>query len=330
MESSIVESDRLRRHAQHAVACLFTLTLLLAAASTPTVAQAGHPARAEIQFPVAANVLVDGKFDRCEGIAFNGEGGLYVAGNRALWRVSTTGDVTKIAELYSNLGLAPIGQRDILMADFGPTSRFDTGPNVDGIVWRITPEGDKRKVIDGGVGDPNAIVMLSDSTFLVSDDATDEIFIADTAGHVGLFTDAIGHPNGLALSADGTTLYVAQIFTSLRPLVIDDRIWAISVDGWNPVGERQLIAHTGEGAANDGLAMDELGRIYVAANGAGQILRVDPGNREVVLIAEDMPGAASIAFGQGEFDRHAIYVTSTRTGRVWEVNVGVAGAALRR
>ena len=40
-----------------------------------------------------------------------------------------------MAELYSNLGLAPIGERDILMADFGPTNRFNQGPNADGIVW---------------------------------------------------------------------------------------------------------------------------------------------------------------------------------------------------
>ncbi|UCG87389.1 MAG: SMP-30/gluconolactonase/LRE family protein [Gemmatimonadota bacterium] len=328
MNSSPSEFDRLRPRARHAVVCSVAPVLLVVA--TSTVVQTGQGARGEIQFPVAARVLVDGKFDRCEGIAFNGEGDLYVAGNRALWRVSTAGDVTKIADLYSNLGLAPIGDRDILMADFGPTSRFDTGPNVDGIVWRITPEGDKRRVIDGGIGDPNAIVVLSDSTFLVSDDATDEIFIADTTGRVGLFTDAVGHPNGLALSGDGSILYVAQIFASLRPLVVDDRVWAISVEGWSPAGEPELIAHTGEGAANDGLAMDELGRIYVAANGTGQILRVDPETRDVVIIAEDMPGAASIAFGQGEFDRDAIYVTSTRTGKVWEVKVGVAGAALHR
>ena len=82
------------------------------------------------------------------------------------------------------------------------------------------------------------------------------------------------------------------------------------------------------GAANDGLALDEHGRVYVAANGFGQIWRVDPSSGESVLIAENMPGAASIAFGRGAFDHEAIYVTSTRTGRVWEVRVGAKGAAL--
>jgi len=195
-------------------------------------------------------------------------------------------------------------------------------------VWRITPEGEKRRVVDGGIGDPNFVLVLADGSFLVSDDATDEIFLVDREGTLSLFTDAIGHPNGMALSADGSTLYVAQIFTSLRPLVIDDRVWALpQVDG-APAGEPTVVARLGERAANDGLAMDELGRIYVAANGQGKIWRIDPTDGRTTLIAEDMPGVASLAFGKGAFDHEAIYATSTRTGKVWEVKVGVRGAPL--
>ena len=61
-----------------------------------------------------------------------------------------------MAELYSNLGLAPIGERDILMADFGPTNRFNQGPNADGIVWWISPEGEMRRLVDGGIGAPGS------------------------------------------------------------------------------------------------------------------------------------------------------------------------------
>jgi sugar lactone lactonase YvrE len=281
-------------------------------------------------FPVTARVLVEGKFQRCEGIAFNGIGDLYVAGNASLWQVDPSGSVTLVAELYTNLGLAPIGERDILMADFGPTTRFDLGPNADGIVWRITPEGEKTRVVDGGIGDPNALWVRDDGTFLVSDDATDEILLADLEGNVRLFTDAVGHPNGIAVSQDGSTLYVAQIFSSLRPLVPDGRLWAVPLEDGDISGLPELLADLGPTAANDGLALDERGRIYVAANGAGQIWRVDPVSRETVLIAEDLPGVASLAFGQGEFDPLALYATSTRTGRVWEVKVGVRGGPLFR
>jgi sugar lactone lactonase YvrE len=301
------------------------LLVLVCFVATPLPSAGQEPS-----FPVEARVLVDGQFARCEGIAFNGEGDLYVAGNAALWRVGTDGSVTRIAEMYSNLGLAPIGERDILMADFGPTNRFDHGPNADGIVWRITPEGETTRVVDGGIGDPNFVLVLPDGGFLVSDDATDEIVLADTAGTVRLFTDAVGHPNGLALSADGSTLYVAQIFRSLRPLALDGRLWTVRIVDGFAVGEPQVIAELGARAGNDGLALDERGRIYVAANVSGQVWRVDPASGEKVLIAENLPGVASLAFGRGDFDHTALYATSTRTGRVWEIVVGVRGAPLYR
>jgi sugar lactone lactonase YvrE len=284
----------------------------------------------EPDFPVEARILVDGVFQRCEGIAFSGEGDLYVAGNAALWRVETTGEVTKIADMYSNLGLAPVGERDILMADFGPTNRFNLGPNSDGIVWRVTPEGDTTRVVDGGIGDPNFVMVLADGSFLVTDDATDEILWVGEDGQPRLFTDAVGHPNGIALSSDGSTLYVAQIFESLRPTVTSGKVWAVSLEEGDLAALPELLVDLGDAAANDGLALDEHGRLYVAANGFGQVWRVDPESGETVLIAEDMPGAASIAFGQGAFDHEAIYVTSTRTGKVWEVEVGAKGAPLHR
>ncbi|UCF40958.1 MAG: SMP-30/gluconolactonase/LRE family protein [Gemmatimonadota bacterium] len=306
--------------------------LTLGTVMIPFAVRAQQPAgvRQEQAFPVEARVLVDGVFERCEGIAFNGEGKLFVAGNQAVWQVRASGEVAKVTDVYSNLGLAPIGERDLLMADFGPTNRFTQGPNADGIVWHITPGGHKTRVVNGGIGDPNFVLVLPDRSILVSDDATDEIFRVERSGAMQLFTDAIGHPNGMVLAPDGSILYVAQIFTSLRPLVIDDRLWAIPLEDGRPAGAPRVIAHLGTGAGNDGLAMDEAGRIYVAANGTGEIWRVDPATGETVLIAENLPGVASLAFGQGEFNHQAIYATSTRTGRVWEVRVGVAGAPLQR
>jgi len=281
----------------------------------------------EPEFPVQPSVLVQGKFSRCEGIAFNGKGDLYVAGDKALWRVDTQGQVTRIASAYSNLGLAPIDSSDILFADFGPTNAFDHGYNRDGIVWRITPEGTKT-VAAQGMGDPNFILMLQDSTFLVSDDATNEIFIARRDGTVNIFTQLINHPNGMAVSGDGSRLYVAQMFKSINPLVTDGRVWMLRLDNGLIQGSPEVAVDFGDAAANDGLTMDVLGRIYVACWGYGQIWRFDPQSGDRILIAKNMPGVASMAFGQGEFDHTAIYATSTLQGKVWKVVVGVTGMPL--
>ena len=289
---------------------------------------------AEPQFPVEAELLADEPFKGSEGIAFNGEGRLFVTANKALWEVSTTGEAREVVKLDSNLGIAPIGERDLLVADFGPTNAFQNDRNSDGVVWRITPEGERTKVATG-IGDPNFVLLREDGSFLVTDDATQDIYVVGSDGVPLLFSTAVPHPNGLALSDDGSMLYVAQIFKSIRPVVPDDRLWALPLIDGKPSGAAKVVARLGPRAANDGLAMDSQGRVYVAANGeAGEIWRFDPATEALVLIARDVYGAASIAFGEGEFDSRSIFVSTTfnrgRGGKIWRIPVGVEGQPVTR
>lgn len=294
----------------------------------------------EITFPIKAELFADEPFGGTEGIAFNGEGRLFVTGStsatdQAFWEINLDGSVRRIVDLDSTLGVAGYGARDLLVADFGPTNAFRDDRNSDGIIWHITPEGAKEAWATG-IGDPNFIVVRRDGTVLVSDDATADIYVIGADRLPRLFSTAVNHPNGLAFNADESVLYVAQIFKSIRPVVRDDSVWALRLgDDGRPLGAAKRVARLGPYAANDGLTMDRLGRIYVAANGeAGQIWRVNPAIDETVLIAENVFGAASIAFGEGEFDHRSIYVSTTfnggRGGKIWRVPVGVEGIPLNR
>ncbi len=285
------------------------------------------------EFPVEPILFVDEPFNSCEGIAFNGEGQMYVTCNQGLWRVDESADATRIADLDSNLGVAGIGDTDVLVADFGPTNAFQNGRNSDGIVWRITPDGNKSE--DAlGIGDPNFILVRSDGTYLVSDDATSDIYVVQADGQVDLFTTAVNHPNGMVLSLDESTLYVAQMFTNIRPVVGVNLIWAIRLKDGKPVRDAKLVTRTGPGAFVDGLAMDRLGRVYITANREGRIWRFDPESEELIIITENVYGAASVVFGEGKFDKQSIYITTTfsrgRGGKVWRVPVGIEGASVVR
>ncbi len=285
-------------------------------------------------FPVAAELFVDDPFRGCEGIAFNGEGRLFATCNRALWEILPDGNVRQLAELDSNLGVAGYGPRDLLVADFGPTNAFSGGRNSDGIVWRIDPDsGDKTAHADG-IGDPNFILVLDDASYLVSDDATSDIYRVTAEGNVSLYTTAVNHPNGMVLSGDGSTLYVAQMFSNIRPVVGVNKLWAIRLEDGKPFRDAKLVATTGPGSMPDGLAMDIAGRVYIAANRERKIWRYDPHTEETVLIAENIPGAGSLVFGEGEFDPASLYVTSTFTngegGKIWRIPVGVEGATVTR
>lgn len=280
------------------------------------------PADAEPDFPVEPEKFITA-FRGSEGLTFNGEGRLFIGANNAIWIAEPDGRVRKIADVHRHLGQAGIGPRDILAADFGPTNAFQHGPNDDGIVWRITPEGVKT-VAATGIGDPNAILVLKDRSFLVSDDAVDKLYRVK-GGRTAIWSTAVDFPNGLAFSADRRTLYVAQIFSALKPIRPDNRIWAIPIRRDRPAGPAQLAFLTNQGP--DGLVTDEQGRIYVADNGSGRILRHDPGDRTTIVIAEGMPGVASLVFGEGDFDRTALYATTTARGGgiIWKVRVGARG-----
>lgn len=287
-----------------------------------------HGTQTAIEFPVKPEIFIS-QFQGAEGITFNAEGRLFIGANNSIWLAEPDGSVKKIADVHRHLGQARVGKRDILACDFGPTNVFADGPNNDGIVWRVTPEG-KKTAVARGIADPNAVVVLQDGSFLVSDDGTDKIYrVRD--GRVSIWSTAVPFPNGLALSLDNRTLYVAQIFSNLKPIVVDDRIWAFRINKGVPVGPPQVVVRTG-GKGVDGLVADELGRIYIADNGAGKIQRFDPKSIEMVLIAEGMLGVASLVFGEGKFDQYAIYATTTQRGggKIWKIRVGVKGAKYHR
>lgn len=272
-------------------------------------------------------------FESAEGIAFNGRGDLFVGADQAIWRLEPDGRRHRVVGVETHLGQAGIGPRDLLAADFGPTNVFRDGAEQvhgDGVVWRVTPEGNKSLAATG-IDDPNAILVLPDRSFLVSDDGTNAIHRVEPDGRVSLWTDAIPYPNGMVLSRDGTAVYVAQIFSGIGPVVREDRLWRVPLRDGARAGKPLPVFEgpdDGRKGGFDGLAIDIHGRVYIADNGRGVVWRYDPRESGAVLVGQGMPNVASLAFGEGDFDRRALYATSTRRGggRIWKILVGVEGA----
>jgi len=296
---------------------LFTIVLLYLFLNTSV-------AQNKIVFPVKSEVFCQGHFQDSEGITFTKENRLFVTADRKLWEITQDGNARFVTNLYSNLGLAPFGDTGMLVADFGPKNAFKDGRNNDGIVWLAFPDG-RKQVFAKGFGDPNFILPMTDGSFLISDDATNEIFKIDSNSNVSLFTTAVNHPNGMALASNEAILYIAQIFKTIKPVVFDNRLWQLSLVNGRPVKEAEIIFSTGEGAANDGLLIDTNGRIYIAANREGKIWQYDPNNQKATVITEGVFGVASMAFGKGAFDKNYLYFTTTysqgKGGKVYRVRI---------
>jgi gluconolactonase len=133
-------------------------------------------------------------------------------------------------------------------------------------------------------------------------------------------------PNGVGLSPDGTTLYVAETepgrlwaFDIVEPGVVRKEPWS------SPHGGR-LVAGVGGYQRFDSLALDAEGRICVATLVNGGITVISPDGRHVEHHAMPDPMTTNICFGGP--DLKTAFVTLSWTGRLVAVDWPVAGLRL--
>lgn len=132
------------------------------------------------------------------------------------------------------------------------------------------------------------------------------VFRLDPSGEVHLLDDSLGRPNGIALSPDERTLYVAN---SQK----EHAVWmayTLDEDG-NVSGPARLFASAqrwadaGEKGLPDGLAVDRDGNLW--ATGPGGVYVIDPRGRILGLIRTGS-AIANCAFGGAE--GNTLYMTS--------------------
>ena len=150
----------------------------------------------------------------------------------------------------------------------------------------------KRTLVDNYQGkrfnSPNDIaigrtgrIYFTDPTYGLPNRETDPtreidfagVYLLDRAGNVSLITDELRFPNGVELSHDERTLYVAQSDPD-NPIVM-----AYPLDNNGEAGKETLFfdakphRHLGEGNP-DGLKIDQQGNLWVTGNGG--VMIIDP------------------------------------------------------
>jgi gluconolactonase len=250
--------------------------------------------------------------NRTEGITFDADGNLFASSqdpdvDDELLAVTLEGATEGVAAAESILGLASHANGIIAAA-------FATGE-----LLLIDPETGMSEPIATGLGAPNFVVTTPWDTILVSDDSAgaDTIFEVTWDGDVSTWVDGVPTPNGMAFSLDNQTLYVAATFE-------EKGLWQVPVLEDGQAGPPEIWVRWNEVGFPDGVAIDSLGNVYIAVNVANQIAQVAP-DGTLTIVGEGVVGAASLAFGQGEFDPCSAYVTNLLGTQMWRVGIGIPG-----
>ena len=110
------------------------------------------------------------------------------------------------------------------------------------------------------------------------------VYLRRPDGEVSLIEADLVKPNGVTLSPDETKLYVG----SAGGLV---EVYPVLADG--SVGPRRAFAEVKE---PDGMAIDCLGRLYVASHSAGEVIVLSPEGQAISVI-KVAPRVTNLAFG---------------------------------
>jgi gluconolactonase len=154
-------------------------------------------------------------------------------------------------------------------------------------------------------------------------------------------THDVGKPNGIAISPDGKTMYLADHDNGTDRIGSDEKakpgamkIYAFPLGADGKVsGPRKTILDFGDQAGCDGMTVDEMGNIYLTARGLKRpgVLVIDPTGKEVAFIPTGMPNQpakdpvgmpSNVEFGIGE-EANVLYVTVDKS--LFRVTLKVKG-----
>jgi gluconolactonase len=201
-------------------------------------------------------------------------------------------------------------------------------------VYRLEKDGTKTTLADKFEGkrfnSPNDLVIHSNGDIYFTDppyglrDKTKReidfngVYRLTPDGKVSLITKELQRPNGIALSPDEKTLYVAQ---SHRPAPIFNA-YAISADGTVDAKGKTLFnsikyAEAGDPGMPDGLCVDVKGNLW--ATGPGGVLIISPGGK---LLGRLLMGKNTANCTWGD-DGTTLYITSSE--RICRVKTKVKG-----
>ncbi|HEX8065076.1 MAG TPA: SMP-30/gluconolactonase/LRE family protein [Thermoleophilaceae bacterium] len=253
----------------------------------------------------AARTILSGQ-GRLESIIADARGRLYFTdlSDAKLRRLDAPGAEPKVlVEGINGPGGLAWNLDGSLALGFNGGTQNSVSDGQDGGFMRVDPESGRSEVATRGMGMANGVVRGPDGALYGSNDfagGVDRFF----NGSVEDDWAKIETANGLAIDTAGRYLYAAQTF---KPASI------ARVELAHPERVESFFDAAGPdvAAGPDGMTRDDRDRLFVAANGAGEVWRIDP-DRSACALARGILNASAVNWGGGApgFPARNLYVVA--------------------
>ena len=257
-----------------------------------------------------------------EGPAIDAQGRLHLvsAEDASIIRVSSEGDLSQIATTDGRPnGLLFNKNGEMFVADAKRKAILRIGSNGKAEVFVDEFAGTQ-------FGGPNDLCFLPNGDLLFTDPirrpqpdpAISPVYRVTPDGTVTAFANDLAFPNGIAVSADGTQVFVSESRAQ--------RLVAFTIDESGQLLDQQLIRRFREPGNPDGMAVDVKGNILQTLPGIRAIAYVSAAGDLLDLYHVSDWAPANLAFG-GE-DMKTVFVCGAAQNAIYQFRHAVPGVPL--
>jgi gluconolactonase len=269
-----------------------------------SVISAGTPKRAQLIATLDSEVT---------GIALDGHGNLMVTSDEGLSRISPTGARQDFAVIESPRGFAPLPDGSFVVCDARQRSVLwvdRTGSPIEFLAQRS--DGHFLRAPSFLAVDSEGGVYFTDPGYARITAPTGRLHYVSPEGEVNLVSQRLAYPQGVALSADGSKLFVVEC---QNHRVVQFEI--LSPGRVGPSGEFTRLVPKTSGDSDDfatGLTVDRSGQVFVARHGMRRVDVINPDGELSRSIAVPDVLASSVALSD---DEKSLFVAGAAVNAQW-------------